>query len=185
MNDDQIIRFLLDGDDKQRKLALSAIYGLSFRSISNVVRRMGGTKEDIEDIYQEALLVLYKNLLTNKFRKDSSLKTYLYSISKNIWTKSFNKKVKKSNLAFDNSGLKTEVQSEINSDLFSELFNHISDSCKKILVQFYFEKRSMEEIMDSFQLGSIQAAKNKKYRCLQSLIKKTKELNLNYQTFLR
>jgi hypothetical protein len=45
----------------------------------------------------------------------------------------------------------------------------LNDDCRRILVEYYFNSRSMEELKVMFDVNSVQAAKNKKWRCLNYL----------------
>jgi len=42
-------------------------------------------------------------------------------------------------------------------------------ACKKILILFYYENRSMKEIAEIMNLANDKVAKNKKNRCLNKL----------------
>ena len=53
--------------------------------------------------------------------------------------------------------------------------NELSDDCRDVLTEFYFNKRSMAELMEMFNVNSIQAAKNKKWRCLNCLARMFRE----------
>lgn len=63
----------------------------------------------------------------------------------------------------------------INTEIVSLLMNDLKPDCREILTQFYFINGSMAELKDIFNVNSIQAAKNKKGRCLQYLVELYKE----------
>jgi len=150
-----------------------------------MIMSLNGTHNDVEDTYQEGLLIFYNNLLTNSFRHKSSIKTYLYSICKNVWVSTYNARIKENQINFEEIHYLSNQEIEINTEALKIVFSKLDKNCKKILTQFYYEKKSMAEIKESFNLGSIQAAKNKKYRCLKSLSKLVNSMNLNFDTFLK
>ena len=47
-------------------------------------------------------------------------------------------------------------------------FGNLGDSCKVLLMKFYFEKKSMNTIAEELDLDAA-SARNKKYRCMQKL----------------
>ncbi len=66
-----------------------------------------------------------------------------------------------------------------------KIFSQLRGECQEILKLFYFESMSMEQIKSVFNLGSTQAAKNKKHRCLQHLIELTSLSKKNMEDFIK
>ncbi len=64
------------------------------------------------------------------------------------------------------------------------LLDHMNESCKKLLVSFYYFNQSMAEIKSLFGLKSEQAAKNKKRNCMKTLIQMVKEKELTIDQFI-
>ena len=63
----------------------------------------------------------------------------------------------------------------INVEIVTVLMNELGEDCRRILVEYYYNNRSFSELMELFNVNSIQAAKNKKWRCLKYLEKIFKE----------
>src|SRR6516225_9375648 len=57
-----------------------------------------------------------------------------------------------------------EVKQELRS-----LLDKLGESCRKILILFYYENLSMKEIVDHLHYDNEQVVRNKKYKCLQQL----------------
>src|SRR5689334_17553065 len=81
MTDKQIIEFLRN--NKYQK-AVNKLYDV-LSTVKNYIRSNNGTTDDAEDIFQDALVVLYKNVQSNSFALTVPLKTYLLAIVKNLW----------------------------------------------------------------------------------------------------
>jgi DNA-directed RNA polymerase specialized sigma subunit len=47
--------------------------------------------------------------------------------------------------------------------------SELGDTCKKILLLFYYENLSMKEILDRTDYETEQVVRNKKYKCLKQL----------------
>jgi predicted DNA-binding protein YlxM (UPF0122 family) len=63
----------------------------------------------------------------------------------------------------------------INVEMVTVLMDELQDDCQKILIEYYFNNRSMAELMEMFNVNSVQATKNKKWRCLTYLERLFKE----------
>ena len=58
---------------------------------------------------------------------------------------------------------------QANTSLLRRIFDLLNEGCKKVLLAFYFEGKTMDEIASYSNLGSAQAAKTKKLRCMKRL----------------
>ena len=57
----------------------------------------------------------------------------------------------------------------INVEVVSLLMNELQEDCRSILIEYYYNNRSMAELKEIFNVNSIQVAKTKKWRCLNYL----------------
>lgn len=144
--------------------------------VRTLVVKNSGSENDAIDIFQDALLIFSRNLKTGLFRGESSIKTYLFGICKNLWLKEIHKKKRALILASDLQNDEAEDLDYLkNIERVNQLMDRLQEDCKRILVEFYYNSRSMDELKDLFQLNSVQATKNKKWRCLSYLVRLFKE----------
>jgi RNA polymerase sigma factor (sigma-70 family) len=166
MNDHEIIEALRN---HRYQSAMKPLY--KYRPvILKMVTRFGGTKEDGEDIYQDALVIFCRKIKQADFTLTSSLNTYLFSISKNLWKNSLRERNK--NIPEDlNSELPDEdydfILHELKYRHAEEAFILLGEKCKELLSQFYFHKKPLAEIALNLGLANEKVAKNQKYRCLE------------------
>jgi RNA polymerase sigma factor (sigma-70 family) len=175
-------------DNKLIQQLLSPLAGLSqkgwqdvykncFPVVRAVVLKHNGSEQDAIDIFQDGLLVFNRNLKNGKFRGDSSVRTYIFSICKNLWLKEFQKKQKQATI--DPYLLNDETTDDFNYlkniEVVTQLMSELQEDCRKILIEYYYNNKSMIELKDIFNVNSVQAAKNKKWRCLGYLVKLFKE----------
>ena len=106
--------------------------------------------EDARDLFQESLMVLVKNLRKEEFVLSCSVKTYLYSIMRNLWLKRLSKKNKgglslvidePSDMEYiivqeDELAAKQEKESQL--ELVAEVLKDFKEDCKKNLNGFLF-----------------------------------------------
>lgn len=161
------------------------LYQQHFQAIKNFVLKNSGSLAEANDLFQDALVIFYVKVRKGEYRNTSSLKTYLFGIAKNLWLK----ELRRRRIA------QKHLQVEEDVDFQEELIIHesqvtirkvmelINEECKRLLMDFYFDGRSMAQLTASYGLGSEAAAKNKKYRCLQKLIALVKQQKLDRSDF--
>ena len=174
--DQGLIRQLTSNAPDIRERAWRNIYKNCYAMIRSMVMKHGGTSDEAGDIFRDGLIVLDLNLRNGKFRNESGLNAYIYAICRNLWFKEYNRKQKEVLLQPE---LILEARQQfdfvIDVKIVTLLMNELKEDCRKILVEYYYNNRSMAELKDMFNVNSIQAAKNKKWRCLNYLSKLFKE----------
>src|SRR5688500_3933555 len=105
------------------------LYEHYFEDAATAIRLKGGTDEDAADIFQEAVLVLIEKIKSGKFREESSIKTFLIGIARNLWL--FEKRTRErrtareinfsqaeyAEIGFDDSDLENRIFSKPNTDI--------------------------------------------------------------------
>lgn len=176
MNDKKILELFKNG---QREKAFSKLYGL-YPKIEALVLSKGGQKQDASDVFQEALIILNRNLEKSDFKLTSSFYTYLYSVSRFIW-KDTQKKFSKQELHNLNG---TEVEyfhsilEEKKYQRAEHAFLELGERCRQLLQLFYHKAMSFKDIANVMQFKSEKIAKNQKYKCLT----KAKDIYRNSKT---
>jgi RNA polymerase sigma factor (sigma-70 family) len=134
-----------------------------------------GTAEEAKDVFQDGLIVLFNNIRKDGFELTASLKTYMYSICRNIWLMRLRAARRETpiedrheKISFDEDVFQTLVVDERRQFVLG-LLDRLGDECRRILEMFYYRQLTMEKIREAFGLGSEQAAKNKKSLCLKKL----------------
>jgi RNA polymerase sigma factor (sigma-70 family) len=169
MKDGEIIE-LLRGKEYLR--ASEKLYGY-YPVVKKLVLNNKGNREDAEDLYQEALIILIRKVQIPGFVLSSSLNTYLYSICRFLWSEKLRKQNKRievefeNNQAIENSHDLETYKNETENKLAEKAFYELGEKCKQLLLLFYFKKMSMKEIAVKLGFGSEKVAKNQKYRCIE------------------
>jgi RNA polymerase sigma factor (sigma-70 family) len=177
MKDSLLITKLRAGDPK----GFQTLYAY-FSVIQKWLIVNGCEKNQTQDIFQQALLVLCEKCQDPKFELTSSIETYLFSVSKFVWYNQARKERKES--ASDISELELEASNDFDAlqekesklDYAFKALELISKQCKTILQLFYLKKKSMAEIAREFNFKSEKVAKSQKYKCLQFAKQKALQL---------
>jgi RNA polymerase sigma factor (sigma-70 family) len=152
------------------------LYKFYFPSLAFFIKQNRGTHEDAEDIFQEAVVVLYQKINKPAFTLTSSLKTYLFAIAKNLWLKRLRQN--KIILTDDNSQLNQfseesdthlfEIQPEKSSELVINFcLKKITEHCRQILTSLFLLQEPIENLMVKMKWKNKHTASNQKYKCMQ------------------
>jgi len=180
----EIRRLFTDSDliqalraDTENDEAIRHLYRTQYHATEAYIKQNSGTAEDAEDIFQEVILVFIEILKKNKFRGESSVSTFLYAITRNIWLNELNKRGKsKLRDEIFEKGKEKETMDvshfianrETKSQLM-QLVDKLGENCKKVLLAFYFENLAIKEILQRLDYENEQVVRNKKYKCLKQL----------------
>ncbi len=176
--DENILTSLRSTDSRVVDQAFIQLYKLAFDAISRFIQRNSGTLSDAEDIFQDSLVVLYNQIKQGELKLNCTIKTYLYSICRNLWLKRLRKGKKEVALTdqMETIPINPEHLEDIDGDershTIAKLLGSLGEDCRDILLHFYFERMSMREIARKMNLSSEQVAKNKKSNCMKNLKKK-------------
>jgi len=172
MKDIELIEFLKSQVNSQRNKGFSYLIDQYFDTIKGYVIQNSGSEDDAKDVFQEGLIALISNLNKNKFQGKSALKSYLFSICKNLWLQKIRKEKKTENIKSLEEVPYEETDKDDKEKMFEAMqhqFKKLGGKCQQILIEFYYKKHSIKKLQEIYGLGSAQAAKNKKSRCLKKL----------------
>jgi RNA polymerase sigma factor (sigma-70 family) len=180
-SDDELIDSILQ--EKDLNGAILFLYQQYSDTVSSFITNNGGSIQDAEDIFQETVLAFLSSVKNGKYRKESTIKTFLVSVAKNIWYNEIKKRESSVNREkiFEKGRDQKEVDvSYYISDRemkqqFRLLLDQLDESCRKVLLLFYYENLSMKEIVDHLPYENEQVVRNKKYKCLQYLTNLVKQ----------
>ncbi len=160
--------------------ALDRLYDVHYSMLEFFILQNSGSQTDAQDTIQETMLVFVNMVHENKYRREASIKSMLYSINRNVWLSELRRRKNR----FQRDQLfESEKEIEVRDyseelikmegyKMMMELFDKLGKGCKSILTLFYFENLSMEEIVEKENLSSEQVLRNKKYKCMKALTAK-------------
>jgi RNA polymerase sigma factor (sigma-70 family) len=164
MKDSQILKKIRDGDES----ALDFIYKKNYKMMTRLVINNSGSEEEAKDIYQEALLVFWQKAKRDDFVLTSKISTYLYSVCLNLWRKELDRKSKLTNEMKDSEEFNDEDKRE-REKIIQDCINSLGETCRQVLMYYYYDNMSMQEIADKLGFANADTAKTKKYKCKKEL----------------
>lgn len=169
---------IVENFKKQDNDTLEFIYKKFYPSVQNLIVLNSGSEDDARDIFQEALIIVYRKLTYDDLQLTCSFNTFLYSVAKRLWLKELEKrKVTKSQMEIWNgfSGSEQEDAAVTIRDeryrIYQEHFLALSERCQKLL-RLYYQKVPLRDIAELLGLSSEKYAKKRKYQCKESLMKR-------------
>lgn len=160
------------GDDS----ALVTLYRENRRPINAYIGRNSGTRDDAEDMLQEALVILWERVRAGKFEYKARLNTFIYATVKNMWHRRLARASRETATKEGNDDPPAEQLSPLEqlvaheeSRIVRAALDVLGEPCRKLLLLFYWEERSMEEIAVELGFANAATAKSKKYQCKKLL----------------
>jgi RNA polymerase sigma factor (sigma-70 family) len=153
------------------------LYEKYFYVLSSYIEQNQGSHEDAEDIFQEVVLTFIELVRKNKFRGESSVKTFLFAVNRNIWLNELKKRGRqlkrheKFSVGLPNTepGIDRIISGrEARQQIFG-IIKGLGEICRKILIAFYYENLSITEILTRLDYQNEQVVRNKKAKCMKSL----------------
>ena len=162
---------------KRMEESVKSVYQQYFGGLSWWILQNSGNKEDAEDIFQEVVINFIDLVQKNKFRGESTVKTFLFSLNRHLWLNELKRrgrallreeKYEKGQERVETDSAALMAGRESTAQVIS-LLEKLGENCKKILLMFYYENCSMKEILDQLHYENEQVVRNKKYKCLKQL----------------
>jgi len=158
--------------------------------------------EDIEDIYQESFLAVYKNIQSEQVRNETSWKSYIFQIGINKAKDKYSQtsvyvhpdSQKQDDDANDDERLlsvfgleKNNILGDDDDSPYSEEVSRIAleeisslpEPCETILKDYYFHDFSMDDIAKEIHYLNSNVVKAKKNQCMNKLKERMHRVLLN------
>ena len=177
--DQKYIQALLDNDQK----LIDELYAKHANKIKWMVLKNNGSEADAADIFQEALLSIYKKAHSQEgFVLTCPLDAFLYMICKKKWLNVLRKRSTQqvTNLEDNEYSIGEDtflladqcLQHEDRLQLLHEKISELGEACRELL-RLSWEGKGMEEVAEllNFTYGY---ARKKKSECMAKLIEKVK-----------
>ena len=179
---------IIDGLRKRDNRVLQYIYKNSFNAVKQLVVHNAGSDSDAEDIFQEALIIIFKKLRDDAdFKLTANFTTYIYSISRLIWLKHL-KQIKRIEIDPLNRDMEERIEFEeplpvedkdLRMAIYQRTLSQIPEDCQKIL-RLTAEDITSREIARQLGFRSEGYVRKRRHFCKEYLVNKIKQ-DADYQ----
>ncbi len=187
MNDSTIISSINLGKTDQ---VFKEIYERVFMKVKTMVSKGGGSFEDAQDVFQDAVIVFYKRVRTGAYEERTEVDGFIYAVSRNLWYSKVRRESRiegmgeEFDMVDEREDLSDALISKERESIVNRVFNELGDTCHKLLRCTFFEKLTMKEVAERMNFNNENTAKTKHYKCKQRLIRLTRE-NVGFKKLLR
>ncbi len=184
-------------NEREIDAAIGFIYKNYYGLLEYYVVNNKGSKDDAADVIQETIVAFIEIVQQDKFRGDASVKSFLYSITKNLWLSELRKRNSADNRNRIFEKAKDGVEQEAVHQLIyreyykaiQDLFVRLGEKCKQLLMLVYYEDLSMKDILEqTADYANEQVLRNKKYKCmkqLEQMIQDNDQLKIQFKNALK
>lgn len=184
LGDLSYINGVKNGDSR----VLEEIYQEYSGSVKSWILKNNGSYEDAQDIFQDALVAIYKKTLDPDFQLRSPFGPLLISICKNKWIDQLRKKSRNPEVrnieeerlvdeAVDNNDLEAIEETSIREKKLERSFVQLSDLCQQLL-KLAMEDTSPSVIAERLGMSGANAVYRRKKACTDRWRILYQELNL-------
>jgi RNA polymerase sigma factor (sigma-70 family) len=173
---------IIQGIKTQDNNVLQYIYKNHYSIVHNFIVTNSGSADDAKDIFQESIIVIYRKVKEKEhFLLNSSFKTFIYSIARNLWlkhlrtTKYEDRKIKDQQNFIELRDEPFKVKSDdLKMYLYQKYFKQLPEDCQNIL-KLTVREIPQKEIAQAMNLKSEGYVKKRKHGCKEKLIEMIKQ----------
>jgi RNA polymerase sigma factor (sigma-70 family) len=176
---------IIEGIRKQDDKVLNWLYNSYFSLVREHVMKNSGNEEDVADVLQDSIIVLFEQIQDDKLKLTTDLKGYFFGVARNIWNGHLRRKQKTTSLESDHPEEDgTEESNRLMLEkIVAKAFKKLRPDQQEIL-NLFSEGIAYDEIARRMNLASEEYARRKKYMCKEALVDLLKE-DPEYQEYLR
>lgn len=171
-DESDLIARIQKGDRK----ALLRLFDENRRPVGSLVTRNGGNSDDADDVLQESVVIAWERIRTGQFVPTARLGTFIYGVARRIWLRRLARARRSSPgltsedeyAAETADALESMVEREDEKE-FASAFRRLEQPCRTLLLLYYWERLSMEEIGRLLGFANADTVKAKKYQCKERL----------------
>jgi len=167
---------ILDGIRQHSTPVLKAVFEECLPVVKRFVIKNSGTAEDAEDVFMDALEVVYQKVKKGELNLTCAFCSYLFAICKNLWLKKLHKRKLENRVIlneWEESILGEEPTVEMEEMermvFFRERICLLEKDCQRVLYLSLVEDLSMENIAKEMGYSSAGYARKKKSICKKKL----------------
>ncbi|RFZ81837.1 sigma-70 family RNA polymerase sigma factor [Mucilaginibacter terrenus] len=158
------------------------LYKKGFPNVARQVARMGGSLEEAQDIFQDALVIYYEKLTSAKHEVIVNEKTYLAGIAKKLWLQHY--KVSSKNEPLHDIDQKDVTDEQAATGKLLHYLATAGKKCMDLLKAYYYDGLQAGDVAALFGYSGTHSVTVAKYKCLEKVRETVKQKSLSYADFV-
>ncbi len=171
-SDEEILQALAVNDSE----VIGVLYEKYYKMMASHLYQLGCETEDIKDIFQETIMVIYDKAQSGTFKLTSKLSTYLTAVSRYKYYKKYQQDKTLSSTEFNDHELADlpkdieyfEEQEKMYQRIFKGL-ELLGKPCSTLLEAFYIHNFNLQQVAEMLNYKNYDSTKTQKYKCLEKL----------------
>jgi len=149
------------------------LYKQHFAAVKQYVLQNSGTSNDAEDMFQEAVTILWLKVKDGSLVPNSEPGAFLYQVAKNKWLDVVRSAAHRHMRILHDErqqDVRTETADDTEEKLsrLREVYARLDEKCRQVLDQFYFERKDLATIASAMGVEE-ESIRTIKYRCMMKL----------------
>lgn len=160
---------------------LNILYKRSLPKVKNYIRKKGGRLEDVEDVFQDAVVIFVQKVRDKSFNESYDIDGFIFTICRNL----FINKLKVQNRTTLSDEIPESIDSEPTSlnymiseektNKVNELLAQLGEACYDLMQLTIIKELPLKEVAKLLGYSSEGIAKTYNYRCKKKLMKLVEE----------
>jgi RNA polymerase sigma factor (sigma-70 family) len=162
---------IIDGIRRQDNKILTYLYDSYYEVIRDHLKKNSGSDDDVYDVLQESVVILYKQVTADEFKLTSDLKGYFFGIARNIWNTQLRYRSRITSLEIEpaNPDETDDFTKATLERIVTRSFALLKEDCQMVL-KLFSEDYSYEAIARKMGMKNEAYARRKKYLCKEALM---------------
>ena len=174
-SDEEVLQ-KLKANDTGTDDVIRFLYSTHFEKLSRYILMHKGSLEDARDLFQETIISFIHLTREGKFRRESSIGTFLFVLNKNLWLNEQRKRgssqvreIRYEDEQPRDMDIGAVLEHRETTHKLRKIIQRLGENCEKILLLFYYENCSMKDLTDRLHYQNEQVTRNMKYKCLKKM----------------
>lgn len=159
-----------------RSATLTQLYRRTFPAVRQYVQRRGGTDQDAQDVFHDALLVFYEKTVAGTLTLTAEPGTYLTGVCRNLWHRELERRARHPHTDLAEAQHQSADEAPQlaerpapSPDAVLAYVEQLGEKCRSILLAFYYFRQPLAQIAATHDYRSVRSATVQKFKCLERL----------------
>ena len=167
---------------KDREAFFLMLYKKAFPNVARYIARMGGSLEEAQDIFQDALVIYYEKFTSMEAGCIVNENAYLLGVAKRLWLQRY--KANAQNCPLDDLDIGTELDEQPIAGKILHYLQTAGKKCMELLKAHYYDGLPADDVATLFGYSGTHSATVAKYKCLEKVRDTVKQQSLRYADFI-